>query len=489
MTTDAKRKERVDRLIRPELDEIERHKGMKKIDVLGGWRGRPYQREFWDYMMKGGRFASIVWPRRAGKDELSMRITCVLAHKTVGDYWHMIPEANQGRKAIWEATNSHTGRRRIDEIFPEEIRARTVDQSMMIEFKNGSTWRVVGSDNFNSLVGSSARGMVFSEWGLANPLADAYLSPMIRENGGWMIYNTTPRGPNHALDTHTELSGDPDGFAQLLTADDTQHISDDELQDDLRKKQAKFGQAEGYALWRQEWFCTWTALSEDSFIPGSLAIEASEREERAELHVGREKVLGVDVARKGKDRTVIVPRAGYIMKKPRRWEITLTEDVVNHVRRIDNTFQADAIHVDAGYNPGVVDNLRRIPGIGHKVVEVNFGGASPSAYAANWRSDMYREMKLWLERGGVIPKDDELIDELSYCQAKFEQNVVKLESKHSERLKKLGLRSPDLADAAALTFAAPVQPSRIAQREASDYTYASERERQGDHDPFADYRV
>jgi hypothetical protein len=38
----------------------------------------------------------------------------------VGTYWHMLPEASQARKAIWDAVNPHTGKRRIDEAFPKE---------------------------------------------------------------------------------------------------------------------------------------------------------------------------------------------------------------------------------------------------------------------------------------------------------------------------------------------------------------------------------
>jgi hypothetical protein len=77
----------------------------------------------------------------------------------------------QARKAIWEAVNPHTGRKRIDEAFPKALRARTDSQSMTIEFKSGSIWRVVGSDNPSSLVGAPPAGIVFSEWALANPSA------------------------------------------------------------------------------------------------------------------------------------------------------------------------------------------------------------------------------------------------------------------------------------------------------------------------------
>ena len=130
----------------------------------------------------------------------------------------MLPQKEQARKAIWTSVNPHTGRRRVDEAFPHEIRKRTLEHEMMIEFVNGSVWQVVGSDNFNSLVGAALGGIVYSEWALANPAARAYLRPIIAESRGWQIFITTPRGKNHAHNTFLAAQKNPDAFAERLTA-------------------------------------------------------------------------------------------------------------------------------------------------------------------------------------------------------------------------------------------------------------------------------
>ncbi len=78
------------------------------------------------------------------------------------------------RKAIWKAVNPRTGRLRIDEAFPHELRRKTLDNEMMIEFINGSTRQAVGSDNYGALIGSGHVGIVFSEWALSNPSAWAF---------------------------------------------------------------------------------------------------------------------------------------------------------------------------------------------------------------------------------------------------------------------------------------------------------------------------
>src|SRR3712207_6376859 len=131
------------------------------------WSPRPYQRGLWSYLEQGGRRAVEVAHRRWGKDEVALHWTAVAAHQRVGAYWHMLPEAAQARKAIWDAVNPHTGKRRIDEAFPPVLRETTREAEMFIRMDNGSTWQVVGSDNFNSLVGSPPIGLVASEHALA----------------------------------------------------------------------------------------------------------------------------------------------------------------------------------------------------------------------------------------------------------------------------------------------------------------------------------
>lgn len=171
----------------------------------------------------------------------------------------MLPQAAQARKAIWTAINPHTGRRRVDEAFPHEIRRRTNDHEMFIELANGATWQVVGSDNFNSLVGSPPRGIVFSEWSLANPQAWAIIRPILAENGGWAIRIYTPRGKNHAHRGHEAAKNSPDWFAQRLTVNDTTVFRPEVMQSELAELVAEYGQTEGEALFRQEYHCSFDA--------------------------------------------------------------------------------------------------------------------------------------------------------------------------------------------------------------------------------------
>lgn len=188
----------------------------------------------------------------------------------------MLPEAKQARKAIWTAINPHTGIRRIDEAFPPEVRANTNDVEMFIRFKSGSTWQVVGSDNFDSLVGSPPVGTVFSEWALADPRAWAYFRPIWRENKGWALFITTPRGPNHAKSTFELARDNPDYFAEIVTADQSGVFSEADLIQERKELIQEYGPEYGEAMYEQEYRCSWSAAVIGSYY-GYLMEEADQQ--------------------------------------------------------------------------------------------------------------------------------------------------------------------------------------------------------------------
>lgn len=221
-----------------------------------------------------------VWHRRAGKDEVGLHATAVQMHKRIGNYWHLLPEAAQARKAIWDAINPITGKRRIDEAFPNEIRAATRDHEMAIRFKCGSLWQVLGSDNYNSLVGSPPIGIVYSEWALAQPQARAYLRPIITQNNGWELFIYTPRGRNHGLTTYKAAKEKRDSFAQILTAEQTGTLTPEVLEGERLAYIREYGQDEGEAFFRQEYFCDFNA----SLLGAILGKYVSRAEEQGRIN-------------------------------------------------------------------------------------------------------------------------------------------------------------------------------------------------------------
>tara|TARA_R110000868_G_scaffold241025_1_gene495607 strand:+ start:689 stop:2104 length:1416 start_codon:yes stop_codon:yes gene_type:complete len=238
---------------------------MKDIVLPNNWSARVYQQPLWKYLVNGGKRAVVKWHRRSGKDDVFLHHVACSSHKRVGNYWYMLPEYSQARKSMWDAVNSHTGKRRIDEAFPTEIRKSTKEQEMMIHFHCGSTFQLVGSDNFNSLVGSPPVGLVFSEYALSNPSAWGYLMPILEENGGWAGFNSTPRGNNHFKNLCEFAAKEKGWFYDTKTADETGVFTEDQLQSILRQMQSTHGDSFGKSLWQQEYY-----VSFDAAIPGSF---------------------------------------------------------------------------------------------------------------------------------------------------------------------------------------------------------------------------
>jgi hypothetical protein len=229
-----------------------------------GWMPRDYQMELWKALEGGCLRSACAWHRRAGKDDVFLHWAAVCAMQRVGPYWHMLPMASQARKAVWNAVNPRTGRRRIDDAFPLEIREKTLENEMFIRFKNGATWQVVGSDNFNALVGSPPVGISFSEYALADPQAWAMLRPILVENGGWAAFISTTRGRNHFHKLVEYAKNDPDWFGQTLTVEDTGVISLDAIARERRELTAERGEDEADAIIAQEYYCDASAS-----IPGA----------------------------------------------------------------------------------------------------------------------------------------------------------------------------------------------------------------------------
>ena len=228
----------------------------------GGWAPRDYQKPLIRYLQDGGKRADVVAHRRWGKDEVALHWAASQIGEHAGTYWHLLPEASQGRKAIWDAVNPHTGAKRIDEAFPKRFRARTVDAEMKIEFRNGAVWQVLGSDNYDRLVGSSVRGVVFSEWALAKPEAWTYIRPILVESDGWALFIWTPRGRGHATRAFEVRAADPAWFTLKSPATETDVFTPEQLAVERTELIAEAGsEAEGQARFDTEYLVAFDAAA------------------------------------------------------------------------------------------------------------------------------------------------------------------------------------------------------------------------------------
>jgi len=413
--------------------------------------------ELWRYLETGGKRAVVRAHRRWGKDDICLNWTAVAAMMRPGTYWHCLPEYAQARKAIWQQVDPHTGLRRIDMAFPPAIRRKMNDQEMRIEFVNGSTWQLVGSDSYDSLVGASPAGIVFSEYALAKPESWDFFRPMLAENKGWALFVSTVRGRNHFYQIGEFARGQDDWYFVDSRADQTNVFSRETLEKERAELISNWGDDLGEAKFRQEYFNDPDVTGFLAFISGRLVAKC--REYDAKLHHGEPVIWGLDVARSGMDKSALAVREGrkvhevYAFREPDTMRLC---DLINHRFHTDQR-RPDAIFVDGvGVGAPVVDQLRRLLGPGIIIDVQAAGKAIESEKYANKRAEMWGRMRDAFEAGTRLPNDPELQDELTWPEMAFEQATERLLVEKKDLIRKRTGRSPDKADALALTYASPV---------------------------------
>ncbi len=173
-----------------------------------------------------------------------------------------------------------------------------------------------------------------------------------------------------------------------------------------------------------------------------------------------QKRLGVDVARFGDDRSVLFPRQGLASFRPQVLRKERTTDIAAAAAKAQANWGAEVILIDdtGHWGHGVIDNLFAA---GLAPIGIQFNAPALDNRYKNRRAEMWLEMAKWVKRGGALPPVDELRGELIEPTYTFVNGKFLLEDK--DQIKQRIGRSPDLADALALTFAIPDQPAKFMQ--------------------------
>lgn len=393
------------------------------------------------------RFAVLVAHRRMGKTVLSVNHLikrAIVDAKERGFYAYIAPFRNQAEQIAWGYLKHYTA--------PIPM-CKVNEQKLSITLPNGVTIRIYGADNPDALRGAYFDGVVLDEVAQMKPeVWGEILRPALADRKGWAVFIGTPKGINLFSQMYDKAlermaAGDPEWIAMLYSVDRTHVIPDNELQAlKLEMSENEF---------RQEFKCDFNAAADNVLISIDTVRAAACRQYREHDYAASPRILGVDVARFGSDASVIFKRQGVVSWPPtviRKLDnMALADQVAIQIRE----WQPDAVFIDIGNGSGVVDRLRQLR---FDVTEVAFAGASSDPHYANKRMEMWAEMAKWLQDGGAIPPDTMLQADLSaptygYTTGK---GLKILESK--DKIKERIGRSTDLADALALTFAAPVAP-------------------------------
>lgn len=156
--------------------------------------------------------------------------------------------------------------------FPRGLVTSVNESDMLLKLENGSAYQVVGSDNYDALVGTNPLGVVFSEWALADPAAWSFIRPILAENGGFAIFITTPRGKNHAYQMWKMAVDSPDWFTSLKTVKDTFKTVDGVEVPIIGEEIIQQERDEGVPdeIIDQEYYCSWEGINHGSIYGKQL---------------------------------------------------------------------------------------------------------------------------------------------------------------------------------------------------------------------------
>lgn len=395
-------------------------------------------------LLESYRFITVVAHRRFGKTVLAVNhlikgaVTC---KRRAGRFGYIAPFLNQAKMIAWDYLRYYTA----------PIPGIKVNASeLSVILPNGSMIRIFGADNPDALRGGYFDIVVLDEVAQMKPeVWHEIIRPALADRKGSAVFIGTPKGQNIFKELFDRgLKGDdPEWTSVMYRADETGVIEEREL--------ASLKAEMSDNAFRQEFLCDFSAESDDILIPIDLVSVAVKRQYVERDIAYAPVVIGVDVARFGDDATVFFKRQGLVAFEPvviRKLDnMAVADRLVSFI--VEN--RPDAIFVDAGAGAGVIDRVRQL---GCTVTEVAFGGRALSEKYRNRRAEMWIEMAAWLRSGGQIPNHATLKADLSAATYLFDTSgKMVLESK--EKIKERLGRSPDLADALALTFAAPVRKS------------------------------
>lgn len=254
------------------------------------FKARDYQTNFLkeiDKALSGQsekRYFVQIWHRRAGKDKTNIAYVvpqALLRSPTLVKY--VYPTLVMGRDNLWDGIGGD-GFKYIDHIPPEIRKGKPNNTRMTINTVNGSIFQIAGTDNPDSLRGGNAKCYIFSEWADHDPYAWDVVEPVLRENDGIAIFNTTPKGDNHAKALLDYAKTNPKKwYVEIVTAEDSGVFGDEELKEIKKEIIKRFlvngrSEEEALAYFDQEYMCSFESAVVGSYYGN--AMRRAEKEER-----------------------------------------------------------------------------------------------------------------------------------------------------------------------------------------------------------------
>jgi hypothetical protein len=431
-----------------------------------GFRPHVWQQQM-RQVMRRSRYSVHVIHRRGGKTRFMVNTLADAAlkypniHDTPGRFSYVAPLLKQAKDAAWFYLKGISWKLNASNGTREANRrtwfCKTNESELSLEFRhNGARVKLYGGSDPDSVRGIYCDGAAIDEPGQQKAILwTEVMLPMLQDHDGWAAFIGTPKGINFFHKLYFQDALNPGWDRVLIRASQTSGTLSWLSPEKLEQLQRDMSDIK-YA---QEMECDFNASAEDVLVTINDVIAAQERTVARESELqGLVRVLGIDLARY-RDRSVMVKRWGRLMYEPVVWKGgTNHMDIVQAIAHEIMVWKPDAVFIDKAQAGTVIDLLEKL---GHGVIAIDFGGKPANPHYLNKRAEMYATMAQWVREVGVLPKNADLLTELTSVTYDFDlSDKFRLESKDTirERLAEQELPSPDIADALALTFAMPVRP-------------------------------
>ena len=243
---------------------------------------RPYQLDVLNGL-RNSRFSVLVIHRRAGKTLGTFAYAIKRMTEEVMNVVMVFPTQKQGFDNFWTNTEND-GFKTINHI-PKQLIARqsNSEDSMFIELKNGSVFRVLGATKPEALRGANAKIYIFDEFVDIPAGSLNVVRPIVLGNKGQIIIQSTPKLTGVSGETFKRLyesaKKDPKQYAIYLPADKSGIFNEEQLEE---IRQDIIAQNGNDFMYRQEMLLDWGQADATAYY--AQEITKMEKDGRIGIH-------------------------------------------------------------------------------------------------------------------------------------------------------------------------------------------------------------
>jgi phage terminase large subunit len=190
-------------------------------EVVIPYTPRPLQLQIHDNLK---RYNVLVCHRRFGKTVLSINqlikslAECELTNPR---FAYIAPFYNQAKSVAWDYLKHYT------DPIPG---VKNYENELRVDIGNGGRLSLYGADNPDRLRGLYFDGVILDEYADMSPRVwGEIIRPALSDRKGWVLFIGTPKGRNQFWDIYNAAKSDPEWYAAMFKASETELIAPEEL--------------------------------------------------------------------------------------------------------------------------------------------------------------------------------------------------------------------------------------------------------------------